>query len=98
MRGSDGGQEAERGWLVRGRVQGVGFRWWTRHWAEDLGVVGSVENLPDGAVRVMARGHPEALDRLEAALGDGPAAAHVEGIDRMPVDLPADARAFRILR
>lgn len=94
----DGAKPAEGGWLVRGRVQGVGFRWWTRHRAEDLGLTGSVENLPDGSVRVMARGPRAALDRFEAALRDGPSVARVEGLEDVPVDLSAEARGFRIVR
>jgi acylphosphatase len=51
-----------------GRVQGVGFRFTARQAAEEHGVVGFVENLPDGRVRLVAEGSPERLDQFLAAL------------------------------
>jgi len=53
---------------VDGRVQGVGFRWWTRARALELGLVGSATNLADGRVEVVAEGSREACERLLAAL------------------------------
>jgi acylphosphatase len=50
--------------FVKGRVQGVGFRWWTRARALELGLVGSATNLDDGRVEVVAEGPQEAADRL----------------------------------
>jgi acylphosphatase len=91
------GQE-ERGYRVRGRVQGVGFRWWTRSRADALGVTGSVENLPDGSVRVMARASAEVLELFERELMEGPSVARVEGLEVVPVELSADASGFQILR
>ena len=55
-------------WFVRGHVQGVGFRWWTRARALELGLVGHARNMDDGRVEVVAQGAPEALDRLEGLL------------------------------
>ena len=57
---------------VSGRVQGVGFRWWTRSQAEQLGLVGTASNLPDGRVEVVAQGDGDALDRLIALLEEEP--------------------------
>lgn len=61
---------------VRGRVQGVGFRWWVRARALELGLVGSATNLSDGRVEVVAEGTREdcerLLDLLEADPLDGP--------------------------
>jgi acylphosphatase len=56
---------------VQGRVQGVGFRWWVRARARELGLVGSVANLPDGRVEVVAEGQREACQALLDAL-NGP--------------------------
>jgi acylphosphatase len=53
---------------VRGRVQGVGFRWWTRCRALELGLVGKATNLDDGRVEVVAEGSRAAAERLLAAL------------------------------
>lgn len=53
---------------VHGRVQGVGFRWWTRARALELGLVGSAGNLTDGRVEVIAEGSRSACERLLAAL------------------------------
>lgn len=56
---------------VHGRVQGVGFRWWVRARARELGLVGSAANLPDGRVEVVAEGPREACQALLDAL-NGP--------------------------
>lgn len=53
---------------VHGRVQGVGFRWWTRARALELGLVGSATNKPDGKVEVIAEGPREVCERLLALL------------------------------
>lgn len=56
---------------VRGHVQGVGFRWWVRARALELGLTGSATNLDDGRVEVVAEGPREQLDRLLALLQGG---------------------------
>jgi acylphosphatase len=50
--------------FVKGAVQGVGFRWWTRARALELGLVGSATNLADGRVEVVAEGPQEAVEAL----------------------------------
>lgn len=57
---------------VTGRVQGVGFRWWVRSVARELGLVGVARNLPDGRVEVIAEGPRAACEQLLAALGGPP--------------------------
>ncbi len=59
--------------LVRGRVQGVGFRWWTRSRALELGLVGSATNLDDGSVEVVAEGPRAACQQLLDLLSAQPA-------------------------
>jgi acylphosphatase len=54
---------------VRGRVQGVGFRWWVRSRALELGLVGWAENRADGRVKVVAEGSKEACAQLLELLG-----------------------------
>ena len=73
---------------VHGRVQGVGFRWWVRARALELGLVGSAANLNDGRVEVVAEGPRQACEALLAALR-GPG---TPGRVRTVVDRWADAR------
>lgn len=68
--------------LVRGRVQGVGFRWFVMRVANGLQVAGYVRNLPDGQVEVCAKGTPEALATLEQELARGPRGASVESVEK----------------
>ena len=67
--------------VVRGRVQGVGFRQFTRRQALELGLVGWVRNREDGTVEVAAAGRADALAALRHILGKGPMAADVRGIE-----------------
>ncbi len=62
---------------VKGRVQGVGFRWWTRARALELGLRGSATNLDDGRVEVLAEGPEPQLQALLAALRGPGAPGHV---------------------
>ncbi len=57
---------------VRGDVQGVGFRFWARAQARELGLVGHAKNLPDGRVEVVVQGDGGAVDRLIAQLEEVP--------------------------
>jgi acylphosphatase len=63
-----------------GRVQGVGFRWFVRRAAQELGLTGRVRNLPDGRVEVEAAGAPERLDAFRERLRQGPPGARVTGL------------------
>lgn len=58
--------------FVRGQVQGVGFRWWTRARALELGLVGHARNTVDGRVEVVAQGSEEAVAALETLLRESP--------------------------
>jgi len=76
-----------RRWLVRGRVQGVGFRYFVRREAAEIGVAGWVRNLDDGRVEAFAQGSAAALDELQGRLWQGPRWAEVrdvEVIDAVP--------------
>ena len=68
---------------VRGRVQGVGFRYFVLREAMDLGLHGWVANTMDGSVRCVAEGPRDRLDTLLALLRAGPPAAIVEGVSEM---------------
>lgn len=69
-----------RRYLVRGKVQGVGFRWFVRQTARTLGMSGSVRNEPSGEVWVEAAGDVAVHERLEAALWRGPVGARVDAV------------------
>lgn len=77
------GGMGRRGFRVVGRVQGVGFRWWTRRTASELGLGGWVRNEVDGSVVVHVVGSDDAIDRLAGALEDGPDAARVERVEEI---------------
>jgi acylphosphatase len=64
--------------VVRGQVQGVGFRYFARQRAEVHGVSGFVRNLPDGSVEVLAEGGANALSTFEADLRRGPSFGRVD--------------------
>ncbi|MHB1191618.1 MAG: acylphosphatase [Longimicrobiales bacterium] len=90
------GELEARGYVVRGRVQGVGFRWFTQRAGIRLGLAGHVGNRPDGAVEVHARGTAEALQSFEAALRQGPAASRVDTLLRVPADPRTPEAAFLV--
>ena len=70
-----------RRFVVSGRVQGVGFRFFTQDIARQEGVMGVVRNLPDGRVEIVAEGDDQSLARLEAAIRQGPSHARVEQVE-----------------
>jgi acylphosphatase len=78
---SASGQSADR-WLVAGRVQGVGFRWFVLRRAEELDLAGWVSNLADGRVEVVASGTAPARDRLDELLRHGPRLSKVDHVER----------------
>lgn len=65
---------------VHGRVQGVGFRWWTRSRALELGLTGHAANLPDGRVEVVAEGPREVCEQFLTALRSGPTPGQVKRV------------------
>src|ERR1700752_4757000 len=65
---------------VHGFVQGVGFRWWTRSRALELGLVGSASNLADGRVEVVAQGARGAVEQLLALIRSGTGPGRIDGI------------------
>lgn len=79
--GSGGWDGAARRWTISGRVQGVGYRAFAARVARALRLRGGARNLDDGRVQVMASGAVHALDRLEAALGEGPRFSRITRVD-----------------
>ena len=72
--------------LIRGRVQGVGFRWFVHREASELGLRGWVRNTDDGAVEVVASGPLEDLDELRAELKKGSRGSRVDKVIEHELD------------
>lgn len=85
--------------VVRGRVQGVGFRWFVRERARSLGVSGWVRNDADGSVEVYAVGSPVELEKFRRMLEQGPPAADVDVVEDEQEEPSAPALTpFGVLR
>jgi len=82
-------------YVISGRVQGVGFRFFVERWAGQLGICGCVKNLWDGTVEVYAIGDSDALEQLKLRLAEGPGAARVSGVSES--DEPVDKRYTRFM-
>jgi acylphosphatase len=92
-----GGGRTQSGWVVSGRVQGVGFRWFVYHHATKLGLTGWVKNLSDGRVEVVASGPGEARDALFMQLQRGPFGARVDNVESVDYQHEPDQHiAFEI--
>jgi acylphosphatase len=87
--------EARR-FVVRGRVQGVGFRWFVEREAHILAIAGWVRNNADGGVEVFAQGTREQFAGLRSRLKEGPRAARVDGVEESPANLSPGLSSFRI--
>ena len=87
---------AAKRFIVRGRVQGVGFRWFVDHEARQLGVNGWVRNNFDGSVEVLAMGNEQQLATLKQRLQRGPRAARVDEVEEIPAEPVAGLETFRI--
>ncbi|GGH36618.1 acylphosphatase [Microbacterium album] len=82
---------------VRGRVQGVGYRFGASAAAAECGVSGWVRNTSDGSVEAEVEGEPAAVDAMLAWMSQGPATARVDGLDVADV-VPTGVPGFRVLR
>jgi acylphosphatase len=71
--------------LVRGRVQGVGFRWFVHREASELDLRGWVRNTEEGAVEVVVAGKPEQLGELRSSLHRGPRGSRVDQVIEHPL-------------
>jgi acylphosphatase len=72
-----------RRFIVKGHVQGVGFRYYTIREARRIGVAGTVRNLADGTVEAIAEGSASAISEFRAALERGPSYGRVTQVDEM---------------
>ncbi len=84
--------------LVSGRVQGVGFRWFVHREASELNLRGWVRNTEEGHVEIVVAGEPEDLEELRTSLRRGPRGSRVDGIQEHALDESeaASLDAFRI--
>jgi acylphosphatase len=85
-----------RRFLVRGRVQGVGFRWFAEREAHTLQIAGWVRNNPDGSVEVLAMGTREQLSGMRSRLREGPRAARVDDIEESDAEPVAGLNTFQV--
>ncbi|QMU72349.1 acylphosphatase [Streptacidiphilus sp. P02-A3a] len=81
---------------VRGVVQEVGFRWWTRSRALEIGLLGYASNLGDGRVQVVAEGAREQCERLLDLLRSGDTPGRVDGVTEIWGPTEARYQGFEI--
>ena len=84
--------------IVRGQVQGVGFRMWAQRRARMLGISGYVRNLTDGSVEVVGEGSRETLEQLLAILRCGPESAEVRAVQSVWAACASEFDRFEIRR
>ena len=85
-----------RRFVISGRVQGVGFRWFLHDAATREGVVGWVTNLLDGRVEAFVEGDEDAVTRVERALRSGPPGARVERVTVVDEEASGAFKSFSI--
>ena len=95
MTKSAGKANEARRWIVRGRVQGVGYRYFAQRSAVELGLTGYARNLDDGRVEVYAVGSVERLSKLAGMLHRGPQWSDVRGVEEQEAAIQ-DYGTFRI--
>jgi len=83
-------------WHVRGRVQGVGFRWFVNRVAGELAVDGDVYNLVDSGVEIRATGSHDQLEALLVAVRQGPRGSRVDDVEFLEPEGGPLARGFQI--
>lgn len=88
--------DMRRRYLVKGRVQGVGFRQFTAARARNLNLAGWVRNLPDGSVEIEAQGSATAIAEFELHLSRGPQRARVDTVESTELRESAAAMGFEI--
>ena len=85
-----------RNFLITGRVQGVGFRFFARDAAAREGLHGWVRNLSDGSLEISAEGEAESLDRFERSIRHGPPAARVDEVEVSDLGVTGRETGFEI--
>jgi acylphosphatase len=85
-----------RKYLISGRVQGVGFRFFTERWANQLGLAGYVKNCPDGTVEAYAIGDAAALKEFKARLAEGPRSGRVDSVQESEEEANNRCKRFEV--
>ena len=84
-----------RRFLISGRVQGVGFRFFAEAAGRREGLQGSVRNLPDGSVEAVCEGNADAVARFELAVRQGPPGARVDDVTTQTIPIGLREQGFR---
>jgi acylphosphatase len=84
--------------IIRGRVQGVSYRVWTKETAQRLGLSGSVRNRADGSVEMVVSGPAEEVERMLGLCRSGPSGARVVDVSVSADEPPPPPHGFAILR
>ncbi len=92
---SEARKKIAKKFVISGRVQGVGYRFFAERWANQLGISGYVKNLWDGTVEAYAIGDPVSLEEFKLRLAEGPRSARVTGIRES--DEAMDRRYLRFM-
>jgi acylphosphatase len=85
-----------RRYLIAGRVQGVGFRYFTERIAAQHGIQGWVQNTPDGRVEIQAEGDADAMRQFESLVSTGPPGARVDQVDTTEIAVGPARSGFAI--
>lgn len=85
-----------RRFVISGRVQGVGFRWFAQNAAVREGVAGWVVNLPDGRVEAFVQGDDDSVTRVERALRSGPPGSRIDDVQVIDEQAAGNLKAFHI--
>ncbi|MFY9558618.1 MAG: acylphosphatase [Terriglobales bacterium] len=96
MASTEQSASSARRFRIRGRVQGVGFRWFVEREALILGIAGWVRNNSDGTVEVLAQGTRDQLIGLRSRLQEGPRAARVDDVEESEAPPIKELNSFRI--
>jgi acylphosphatase len=82
--------------VISGKVQGVGFRAWTKDIAEKFGIKGWVRNLNDGRVEVLAQGDEKKIEEFKGKLTQGPVLSRVDDIECKYIDYEKEFTRFEL--
>ena len=87
-----------RHFVIRGEVQGVGYRFFAQRAAAHHQIVGYVKNMPDGSVETLAEGTPQAVEGFKNDLAAGPRFSHVDQIEEKVLEPTGTYSSFRVER